>query len=83
MKRSPLHKYKQNIIIEQAKELLKNTNKTVTYIAEILGFENNPLYFNRLFKSLTGVPPATYRKKVKANQINIKKKRPRTKNKGV
>lgn len=56
------HKYKQKVIIEQAKELLKNTNKTVNDISFMLGFEENPLYLNKLFKSITGMTPIEYRK---------------------
>lgn len=58
---SPL-KYRQKILIEQAKELLEN-NKTlsVTEISKILGFEDNPLYFYKLFKLHTGKTPNSYR----------------------
>lgn len=59
------HKFKQQVIIEQAKELLLTTNKTVTYISEVLGFENNPLYFNKLFKSVTGLTATEFRAKHK------------------
>lgn len=47
------HKYKQKIIVEQMKELL--------------GFENNPFYVNKLFKKITGITPIEYRKKEKQN----------------
>ncbi|MBQ8659203.1 MAG: AraC family transcriptional regulator [Clostridia bacterium] len=59
------HKYKQQLLIKQAKELLINTNQTITSISEMLGFADNPLYFNRLFKITTGMTPMQYRKKFK------------------
>lgn len=63
-KMSP-HQYKQRLIIEQAKELLINSDSTLVKIAEVLGFEDNPLYFNRLFKHFTGITPTQYRKQNK------------------
>jgi len=53
-------------LIEEAKSILLNTNKSVGEIAYSLGFEY-PQYFNRLFKSKTGVTPATFRKKISSN----------------
>lgn len=48
-------------LIEEAKNLLLNTNKTVGALAFDLGFEY-PQYFSRLFKSKTGMTPAEYRR---------------------
>lgn len=48
-------------IIEKAKALLLSTSLTVNETAWRLGFEY-PQYFNRLFKSKTGVTPAAFRK---------------------
>lgn len=47
-------------LIEEAKNLLLTTNKTVGELAFDLGFEY-PQYFSRLFKSKTGVTPVEYR----------------------
>lgn len=47
-------------LIEEAKNLLLNTNKTVGELAFDLGFEY-PQYFSRLFKSKTGMTPLEYR----------------------
>lgn len=47
-------------VIEQAKYQLLNSNQTVSEIAYSLGFEY-PQYFNRLFKSKTGMTPLEYR----------------------
>lgn len=50
-----------NFIIEKAKTLLLSESETVSGIAYSLGF-NYPHYFNRLFKSKTGLTPIEYRK---------------------
>ena len=47
-------------IIEQAKNSLQNSNKSVSEIAYNLGFEY-PQYFSRLFKQKTGITPLEYR----------------------
>lgn len=48
-------------IIEKAKTLLLSESESVSSIAYTLGF-NYPHYFNRLFKSKTGLTPQEYRK---------------------
>ncbi len=50
-----------NLLIEKAKQVLLTTNLSVNETAYSLGFEY-PQYFNRLFKSKTGVTPAAFRK---------------------
>ena len=47
-------------LIEEAKNLLLSTDKTVGELAFDLGFEY-PQYFSRLFKSKTGMTPVEYR----------------------
>ncbi len=47
-------------IIEQAKNILLQTNQSVSEIAYSLGFEY-PQYFSRLFKQKTGKTPMEYR----------------------
>ena len=47
-------------LIEEAKNLLVSSNKTVGELAFSLGFEY-PQYFSRLFKSKTGMIPLEYR----------------------
>jgi AraC-like DNA-binding protein len=49
------------VIIEKAKNILINTNQSVSEIAYSLGFEY-PQYFSRLFKLKTGKTPNEYRK---------------------
>ena len=48
--------------IKRAKELLKNTDVSVTDIARSVGFDD-PLYFSRLFKKRTTLTPTEYRVK--------------------
>ena len=50
-------------VIDEAKLLLKTTNKTVTEISYILGFEYSN-YFSKLFKKKTKLSPLQYRKTV-------------------
>lgn len=47
-------------LIEEAKNILMNTNHTVSEIAYTLGFEY-PQYFSRIFKSKTGMSPLEFR----------------------
>ncbi len=49
------------IIIQEAKNYLLNTGYSVSEIAYFLNF-NDPAYFNRLFKKVTGVAPGEFRK---------------------
>lgn len=47
-------------VIEQAKNSLQNSNKSVSEIAYKLGFDY-PQYFSRLFKQKTGITPLEFR----------------------
>jgi AraC family transcriptional regulator, transcriptional activator of pobA len=55
-----------NQLIEKAKEILLTTHLSINEIAFKLGFEY-PQYFNRLFKSKTGLTPAAFRKVIPEN----------------
>lgn len=52
--------YILNIRISTARHLLQTTSYNVTEIASIVGYDN-PLYFCRLFKKMTGFAPSEYR----------------------
>lgn len=58
--RSP-QEFIQGKIIDQAKDFLAGTDKSVTEIAYSLGFQY-PQHFNRIFKKATGLTPSEYRK---------------------
>jgi len=54
-----IHEY----VIEEAKLLFSTSNKTVSEISDIHGFEY-PNYFSRLFKKKTRLSPTEYRQSV-------------------
>lgn len=60
-------KYLLNYRIEMSKPLLSDRTRklSVAEAAYMVGF-NNPLYFSRIFKQITGLAPSTYRKKNQA-----------------
>jgi LacI family transcriptional regulator len=59
--RSP-HEEIMRVQVQRAQRLLLHTNLPVTVISERAGFEN-PEYFSVAFKRLSGMPPATFRRK--------------------
>ena len=50
--------------IERAKSLLQNTDRSITDIALAVGFDD-PSYFARLFKRISGMTPREYKQKIK------------------
>lgn len=56
----------QLYLIDEAKNILLNPNKTISEVAFELGFEYPP-YFSRLFKKKEGISPTEYREKYKVN----------------
>jgi YesN/AraC family two-component response regulator len=55
------NKYKLEIKIKKAKELLKNTGYNIEQISDKMGYRNIESFI-RIFKKLTGHTPAQYRK---------------------
>jgi len=53
--------YISKIRINNAKELLKNTDKTIQEIAEETGFLSSSVFI-RVFKKIEGITPGAYRK---------------------
>ncbi len=47
--------------IQQARQLLKNTHKSITEIALDVGFSSSS-YFSRIFRRETGMSPEAYRR---------------------
>jgi len=60
----PFNTYLNQLRINDAKDLILNTEKSITEIAEICGFDSLRT-FNRIFLNLVGVNPSTYRKNLK------------------
>ncbi len=56
----------QLYLIDEAKNILLNPNKSISEVAYELGFEY-PQYFSRLFKKKVGLSPSVYREKYKMN----------------
>jgi two-component system, response regulator YesN len=52
--------YLRDIRMERAKEYLRNTSKTIQWIAEHVGYSDEK-YFSRLFRENVGVLPSEYR----------------------
>jgi AraC-like DNA-binding protein len=55
-------KYKSNILMQKATELLSISDIPMNEIADMLGFED-ALYFSKKFKSAYGMSPSQYRQK--------------------
>lgn len=58
---SPMQ-YILNARISNAKSLLETSECSIAEISAIVGYDN-PMYFSRIFKKQTGLPPLEYRKK--------------------
>lgn len=54
--------YILKIRIQKAKELLENPGFSIAEVAANVGY-NDPMYFSRIFKQITGMSPLAYRKK--------------------
>lgn len=52
----------ENLRVEKAKNLLKNTNKNMNYILDVCGFGSEKTFY-RVFREETGVTPNVFRKK--------------------
>ncbi|WP_405575957.1 helix-turn-helix domain-containing protein [Winogradskyella sp. Asnod2-B02-A] len=55
-----LHQFVQNRKIAKSCELFEHTNKSIEYVAFNLGFSDR-YHFSRVFKSVTGLTPASYK----------------------
>lgn len=58
--------YIQSVRIERAKVLLRTTDKKTYEIAEEVGIDD-PVYFSRIFKKLTGLKPREYKMQEQAD----------------
>lgn len=57
--------YVQAMRVEEASQMLETTDRPVDDIALATGYQD-PAFFRRLFKRLTGVTPARYRQRFQA-----------------
>jgi len=56
-------KYLNTVRVMKSKRLLKESEFSITQIAEKVGYEN-ATHFGRVFKAITGLPPIKYRKNI-------------------
>lgn len=61
---STIRQYILDVRISHAKQLLLNTDLTLSAIADKIGFNSNS-YFSTYFRQITGLAPAQFRKKYK------------------
>ncbi|WP_109211967.1 MULTISPECIES: helix-turn-helix domain-containing protein [Microbacterium] len=64
---SPLT-YVQRLRVEEAKRRLEQTEESVEAVGWHVGYED-PAFFRRLFKRVTGLPPGAYRKRYRVPAI--------------
>lgn len=58
--------YVHHLKIKKAKDILRNTDKSITEISELLGFQDSN-YFTAVFKKSTGISPRTFRAEQQRN----------------
>jgi transcriptional regulator GlxA family with amidase domain len=68
--------YVQAIRIEEAKQVLETTDTPTDAVAHMVGYED-PAFFRRLFKRLTGITPARYRQRFQALARGLDDTRPK------
>lgn len=74
--KTTIGKYIQNTRINSAKKLIQETDLNFSEIAYLVGI-NDPYYFSKLFKSITGLTPTKYANLIKYEQqetLNTKEK---------
>lgn len=59
----------ENLRVEKARSLLKNSNKNMNYILDVCGFGSEKTFY-RVFKNETGMTPTEFRKKGQAEFYN-------------
>lgn len=60
--------YLNGVRVKEAQNLLRRTDKSVTDIAEIVGY-NSATHFGRIFKNITGTSPLLYKKLHKKSNL--------------
>lgn len=64
---STIHEYNAQIFIYKAIHLMRTSNRNISEISEILGF-NNPFYFNKVFRKVTKSSPSEYLSQMYCNK---------------
>lgn len=62
--------YVQALRIEEAKRVLETTHEAADAVAHHVGYDD-PSYFRRLFKRMTGVTPARYRQRYRSVGLGV------------
>lgn len=62
---SPMQ-YLNHLRIEKAKDLLTGNSLSVAAVARLVGYDD-PLYFSRVFKKFTGIPPQSFSQAISSN----------------
>ncbi len=57
----PFNEYLRNVRLDKAKEYLWKTSKSISEVANIVGYEDEK-YFSKVFKKIVGISPVEYRK---------------------
>jgi transcriptional regulator GlxA family with amidase domain len=65
-----IKQYINSLRVENAKNLLENSSLSVTEIAFSLGF-SSPNYFTQIFKSNTGMSPASYKQNARKKHSKV------------
>jgi AraC family transcriptional regulator, arabinose operon regulatory protein len=60
---STIHLYNSRIFMDKAVAMMRNSNRNISEISEVLGFKN-PFYFSRVFRKVMGCSPSEYMNKV-------------------
>lgn len=60
---STIHRYNSQIFINKAVGMMRNSNRNITEISDLLGFKNT-FYFSRVFKKIMGCAPSEYRNRI-------------------
>lgn len=61
--------YVQNLRLEMAEQLLRNSDKSIEEIADIVGYQNRG-FFYKLFEKKNHMTPAEFRKDGISHNIN-------------
>lgn len=56
-----IREYQRTLRLRKAKQLLKETDKPITDIAQLIGF-SDVFYFSKVFRAEQGCPPSEYRR---------------------